>query len=201
MDKRNDWRDAVFKRQDRGRRLDVAMQRKPGVFTILLAGGAVCALAGQLHATGLFTPQAKSTVHEASAASSNEKDRTRARPAPGSLTGAVEAHGFWFGASEEPAAKREPFRVETPAWTKKQLQAIATEPGNQKDWAVVEGSVVNVRSGPSANASRIGSFERGTRLRVIERQEKWTRIEDPETQQTGWMYRTLLKVSDPGKAG
>jgi uncharacterized protein YgiM (DUF1202 family) len=177
------------------------MQKKPKLFTVLLAGGAICALAGQLHATGLFVPPSEPAVNPPSEAVASDKDRTRARPAPGSLTGSIKARGFWFGAHETPAEAQEPIRVEAPVWTRKELQAIATEPGGPDNWVVVDGSVVNIRSAPGIDASRVGSLERGTRLRVIERRNNWTQVEDPQTQTTGWMHQDFLKAAVPGKAG
>jgi hypothetical protein len=185
------------------------MQKKPKLFTILLATGAVCALAGQLHATGLFIPQAEPAIIEPAITESapapdgakEAKDRTRTRPAPGSLTGAIKAHGFWFGSEQAPAEAQEPIRVEAPAWTTKELQAIATQPGAPEDWAVVNGSLVNVRSAPRLDADRVGSLERGTRVRIITRRDGWTQIENPQTRQSGWMHQDFLKAAVPGTAG
>lgn len=180
------------------------MQSKPGFLTMLLAGGAVCALAGQLHASGLLLPKddKDAGIAEAEATAGAVKDRTRERPAPASLTSAVKAHGFWFGGNEAAPAKREPIRIERSDLTRKQLKAIATQPGGGAEWVTVDGSVVNVRSGPGLDAPRVGSMTRGTRLRVVERGETWTKVENPQSHLTGWMHQDFLKAAKaPETAG
>lgn len=130
-----------------------------------------------------------------------EKVRTRKRPTPGSLTDSIKARGFWFGSDAKPAPEREAIRVETHNWGQAELPPTSSASStDEQQWALVDGAVVNIRSGPSLSADRVGSFTQGTRLRVMERGDGWTRVEDPKSGQSGWMHQDFLTVAKgPGK--
>lgn len=171
-------------------RRDATTYRKPEFFALLLSAAIVCALGGQLNATG--------PAEEAGdAASALTKDRTRDRPAPASLAEAIEARGFWLGSRAQLPPKQEPIRIATPDWLQQGGQAQVELAEDDHNWVVVEGAGVNVRAGPSVRAQRIGNMTRGKRLRVLERGKKWTRIEDPLTSQSGWMWADYLAETTP----
>lgn len=156
-------------------------------------------LAGQVYATSLLPEREALEIQPDNPALS---DRVRdKRPEPGVLVNATEWGGFWIGPDEAPEQPREPIRVK-PAYL--ELDAIATRDAaaardEPHSWVEVAGSVVNVRARPELSAPRVGRFERGKRLRVIERRGSWAHIEDPDTDTSGWMHGDYLAKA-PGSA-
>lgn len=64
----------------------------------------------------------------------------------------------------------------------------------QEEWMEVA-SPVNVRNGPSSNASTDKVAPRGTKYRVVGREGNWIRVADPKTAQEGYIYSRFLKES------
>lgn len=67
------------------------------------------------------------------------------------------------------------------------------------DFVFVMGSRVNVRSGPNVSYKRLGAFDRGTRLTVLDVQNGWTRVSGSiaGAPVSGWMSSTYLGRSAP----
>jgi hypothetical protein len=53
-------------------------------------------------------------------------------------------------------------------------------------------SAANIRNGPSARSTLIGTAPAGAELEVAERDGGWVRFVDPVTSNTGWIYEGLL---------
>ena len=118
----------------------------------------------------------------------------RERPIPGALIGATASKGTGLASDSETLTPSQS-RYDSAAssnFNSTGARINLSDQVKQNAWVRVSGSVVNVRSGPSTSAPRIGSFPEGTRLRVIESGKGWTKIEDPETGQSGWMNRDYL---------
>jgi uncharacterized protein YgiM (DUF1202 family) len=77
--------------------------------------------------------------------------------------------------------------------------AVKLPKSDEAEWVVVDAPALNLRAGPSISTDRVTSLPRGTRLAVLTRKEQWVQVQNPETGQTGWMYRDYLK-SAPRKA-
>jgi Bacterial SH3 domain len=75
------------------------------------------------------------------------------------------------------------------------LVAAATELASGDEWVEVS-SPVNVRKGPSSNDETIKVAQKGTKLRVVTREGNWVRIDDPATEQEGWIYTRFLKETE-----
>lgn len=118
----------------------------------------------------------------------------RERPTPGALIGAITPAGPALTSGIQVPAPRKSIHnsAASSSFNNADTRFDLSDQVKQKSWVRVSGSVVNVRSGPSVSAPRIGSFPEGTRLRVIERGASWTKIENPETGQSGWMKRDYL---------
>lgn len=161
-------------------------------------GAAVVLLAGQVYAT---SPHREREALEIRPVELALPDRVRVkRPEPGVLVNATQWGSLWIGADKEPASPRGPIRVVSSAL--KLAEIAAREPAaasdEQHSWVEVSGSLVNIRSRPALSAPRVGRFERGKRLRVIERRGAWTQVEDAETNKMGWMHGDYLaKVPAP----
>ena len=122
------------------------------------------------------------------------KNTQRVRPTPGALVSAIAPSGPTLAAdSQAPAPSQSRYgSAVSSSFRNAGTLLNLSDQVKQDAWVRVSGSVVNVRSSPSVSAPRIGSFPEGTRLRVIERGTGWTKIEDPETGQSGWMNRDYL---------
>lgn len=62
----------------------------------------------------------------------------------------------------------------------------------QEKWMEVA-SPVNIRKGPSSDAGSNKVLLKGTKLRVVGREGNWVRVQDPKTQQQGYIYARFLK--------
>jgi len=75
------------------------------------------------------------------------------------------------------------------------LVAAATELASSEEWVEVA-SAVNVRKGPSSTDETFKVAQKGTKLRVVERDGNWVHISDPATEQDGWIYTRFLAETD-----
>lgn len=167
--------------------------RKTSIFTAGLVALAGIAIYTQIEDTSLIHGGLVSKPNSELQTAEIENTR-RERPTPGALIAAVEpAVPASTSDSRTPAPALpvyEPAAASSFSDAGKPLDLA--DKVEQVEWVQVSGSVVNVRSGPSASSPRIGSFPEGTRLRVVERGAGWTKIEDPETGQSGWMKGDYL---------
>jgi hypothetical protein len=62
----------------------------------------------------------------------------------------------------------------------------------QEKWLEVA-SPVNIRNGPSSDSGSNRVLLKGTKLRVVGREGNWIRVQDPKTQQEGYIYARFLK--------
>lgn len=53
---------------------------------------------------------------------------------------------------------------------------------------------VNFRTGPNANAARIGTFSEGKQLKVIGETTKWYQVVDPDTNKSGYVSKKYVTV-------
>ena len=56
---------------------------------------------------------------------------------------------------------------------------------------------VNIRKAPSPNADPLRIAQKGEKLRVIGRENKWVQVTDPTTSETGWVY---LRFTEPAQS-
>lgn len=158
--------------------------RRIAVASILVAGFAAFAVAK--------SPGNNDISESAAAAPAPSETVAPARPAPGVLSRSIEARGFWFGSRAENAAPPEPLHITTPK-PLVQLEDSAEGFRPQKNaWARVDGSIVNLRAAPGIDSPRIGQLRQGTRVKVLERNATWVRIEIPDSTISGWMHGDYL---------
>jgi uncharacterized protein YgiM (DUF1202 family) len=65
-----------------------------------------------------------------------------------------------------------------------------------KDWVEVR-SAVNIRSGPSRSATRLGTYQSGAKLQAMGSESGWVQVLDPDTSETGWIYENYLAEVTP----
>jgi hypothetical protein len=85
--------------------------------------------------------------------------------------------------SPEPAAKSAEPDPSAPA-----------NPSSSNDEWVQLSSSVNVRTAPSSTAETLRIAEKGQKLRVIARMNKWVQISDPATSETGWVNSRFIET-------
>ena len=57
----------------------------------------------------------------------------------------------------------------------------------------------NIRDGPSASTTLLGTAQAGATAQVVSRQEEWVQIIDPASRKTGWIQSSSLETHDqPG---
>lgn len=71
--------------------------------------------------------------------------------------------------------------------------SVQTRPADSSTYAIVTGSSVNLREGPSTNNPVMGQLTEGTRVRVLSVQNGWSQIASPLG--TGWMSSSYLAAS------
>ena len=71
----------------------------------------------------------------------------------------------------------------------------ADTPSSSTDEWVELSSYVNVRTAPSQTAETLRIAEKGQRLRVISRTNKWVQISDPATSETGWINSRFIETA------
>lgn len=165
----------------------------------LFAGLAITAIATQLEPTKLPFINAIPQVNPESRDVVAENTR-HVRPTPAALTRAINSTDPSFASGNQSPLPQKPIDITAALSDFSNTGARLTPPDRKEasDWVRVNRSVVNVRSGPRVSARRIGSFQKGTRLRVIERGTSWTKVEDPQSGQSGWMYRDYLASMSEG---
>lgn len=168
----------------------------------LLAAVVIGALATQLEPTR--SPYIRAVLDDKSGGQVAVIENARpAPPTPAVLTKAITSTDSESTSRNQPRVLSEPNQNATDTAARPRNtggRRTRADPDGASVWVRVNGSVVNVRSGPTSSAQRIGSFPEGTRLRVLERDGRWTKIEDPESGQSGWMFRDFLaRVSDGGE--
>jgi uncharacterized protein YgiM (DUF1202 family) len=59
--------------------------------------------------------------------------------------------------------------------------------------------LANIRDGPSASTTLLGTAQAGATAQVVSRQEDWVQIIDPGSRKTGWIQSSSLETHDqPG---
>jgi Bacterial SH3 domain len=71
----------------------------------------------------------------------------------------------------------------------------ADAPSSSNDEWVQLSSYVNVRTAPSSTAETLRIAEKGQKLRVIGRTNKWVQISDPATSETGWVNSRFIETA------
>ncbi|KIN68049.1 SH3 domain-containing protein [Sulfitobacter donghicola] len=71
--------------------------------------------------------------------------------------------------------------------------SVQTRPADSSTYAIVTGSSVNQREGPSTNNRVMGQLAEGARVRVLTDQNGWSQITSPLG--TGWMSSNYLAAS------
>jgi hypothetical protein len=71
----------------------------------------------------------------------------------------------------------------------------ADTPSSSNDEWVEVSSYVNVRTAPSSTAETLRVAEKGQKLRVIGRTNKWVQISDPATSETGWVNSRFIETA------
>ena len=177
-------------------------RRWPTLLKILFAGFVVGAIATQIEPTK--SPHIKAVLADKPEGPVATVETTRqAPPVSAVLTKAIASTENRSSSGDRSPTPAMP-APNTPE-TVSSVSDSETRPSGQEQaevpvWVRVNGSVVNVRSAPAASAQRIGSFTEGTRLRVVESGGKWTKVEDPKTGRSGWMFGSYLaRISGDGE--
>jgi len=68
--------------------------------------------------------------------------------------------------------------------------ALLAAPALVRDMVSIQGSVVNMRSGPGTNSEVLWQLERGYPLQVLQRKGSWLQVKDFENDR-GWVARAL----------
>lgn len=175
------------------------MRQELKIFTKLTALAAgLYLLAGQIapsgHAVLVATAASPASDQPALVGKVRDRDVT-----PAILSKELPRRDIWIARADRSGASLEPVRIEVSEWNLA-FRKASTARRKSQTWAEVSGSVVNLRSSPDLRASRIGRLTRGTRLEVLARKEKWARVRNPETRETGWMHADYLHSVERGPA-
>ena len=107
---------------------------------------------------------------------------------PGEMAAVIEPET----APSSPALAGESELAAAPSSGSSSASPRPMEVGNG-DLDTVEPSVfVNLRDGPSSQASVIGVIAKGAELSVLDRKRGWVQVTDPTTAKKGWIYSGLL---------
>lgn len=90
----------------------------------------------------------------------------------------------WIGQSEWP--------FQSPAKTVSGLSSQAHQSSDKAAYIFVTGNRVNQRTGPGTGYQVVGQLDRGSRVRVVEQSDKWTRISSQLG--NGWMSSRYLSA-------
>ena len=76
--------------------------------------------------------------------------------------------------------------------------SVAGQVPNEVEHVKVTGPA-NIRDGPSASTTLLGTAQAGATAQVVSRQEDWVQIIDPGSRKTGWIQSSSLETHDqPG---
>lgn len=95
------------------------------------------------------------------------------------------------------AALPQPAGLAKPASPRVRRPAVTAKPA--PSFTYVTGTRVNLRTGPSTDNKRLGAFDYGTKLVVLETQNDWSRVSGSlnGTPVSGWMSRKYLNTTKP----
>jgi SH3-like domain-containing protein len=101
----------------------------------------------------------------------------------------------------DPAAQNSPHAIvpeaATPAPTAPAASVAEQVPNEVEHVRVTEPA--NIRDGPSASTTLLGTAQAGATAQVVSRQEEWVQIIDPASRKTGWIQSSSLETNDrPG---
>ena len=101
----------------------------------------------------------------------------------------------------DPAAQNSPHAIvpakPTPAPTAPAASVPEQVPNEVEHVRVTEPA--NIRDGPSASTTLLGTAQPGATAQVVSRQEEWVQIIDPASKKTGWIQSSSLETHDqPG---
>jgi SH3-like domain-containing protein len=97
----------------------------------------------------------------------------------------------------DPAAQNSPHAI-VPANSIPAPTAAATSVPNEVEHVRVT-EPANIRDGPSASTTLLGTAQAGATAQVVSRQEEWVQIIDPASRKTGWIQSSSLETHDqPG---
>jgi uncharacterized protein YgiM (DUF1202 family) len=101
----------------------------------------------------------------------------------------------------DPAAQNSPHAIvpeeSAPAPTAPAASVAEQVPNEVEHVRVTEPA--NIRDGPSASTTLLGTAQPGATAQVVSRQEEWVQIIDPASRKTGWIQSSSLETHDqPG---
>jgi uncharacterized protein YgiM (DUF1202 family) len=105
----------------------------------------------------------------------------------------------WTGIN--PAAQNSPHAIvpeqSIPAPTAPAASVAEQVPNQVEHVRVTEPA--NIRDGPSASTTLLGTAQAGATAQVVSRQEEWVQIIDPASRKTGWIQSSSLEThNQPG---
>jgi uncharacterized protein YgiM (DUF1202 family) len=101
----------------------------------------------------------------------------------------------------DPAAQNSPHAIvpqeSVPAPAAPAASVVEQVPNEVEHVRVTE--LANIRDGPSASTTLLGTAQPGATAQVVSRQEEWVQIIDPASRKTGWIQSSSLETHDqPG---
>ncbi len=97
----------------------------------------------------------------------------------------------------DPAAQNSPHAIVPANSIPAPTAAAASVPNEVEHVRVTEPA--NIRDGPSASTTLLGTAQAGATAQVVSRQEEWVQIIDPASRKTGWIQSSSLETHDqPG---
>jgi SH3-like domain-containing protein len=101
----------------------------------------------------------------------------------------------------DPAAQNSPHAIvpeqSIPAPTAPTASVAGRVPNEVEHVRVTEPA--NIRDGPSASTTLLGTAQTGATAQVVSRQDEWVQIIDPASRKTGWIQSSSLETHDqPG---
>jgi uncharacterized protein YgiM (DUF1202 family) len=97
----------------------------------------------------------------------------------------------------DPAAQNSPHAI-VPEGSVPAPRAPAEQVPNEVEHVRVT-EPANIRDGPSASTTLLGTAQPGATAQVVSRQEEWVQIIDPASRKTGWIQSNSLETHDqPG---
>jgi uncharacterized protein YgiM (DUF1202 family) len=98
----------------------------------------------------------------------------------------------------DPAAQNSPHAIVPATPTPSPAASVPEQVPNDVEHVRVT-EPANIRDGPSASTTLLGTAQAGATAQVVSRQEKWVQIIDPASRKTGWIQSSSLEAHDqPG---